>query len=168
MLKVLIPVDGSENALGAVRHVINRYIEEKNLEVHLLHVCTRLPQEITRFISQHDIDAYHHDEAEKTLNPARELLTQFAVPFESHVGKGDKAEVIHKTAQAMGINEIVIGTGRKNSFTRLIEGSLTNRVMELSDVPVEVIAQGEESKLEKYGLPAGIGAALTLLFVANE
>jgi nucleotide-binding universal stress UspA family protein len=168
MLKVLIPVDGSENALGAVRHVINRYIEEKNLEVHLLHVCTRLPQEITRFVSQHDLDAYHNDEAEKTLSPARDLLVQFGVPFDTHIGKGDKAEVIHNTAKAMGANEIVIGTGRKNSFTRLIEGSLTNRVMEISDVPVEVIAQGEESKLEKYGLPAGIGAALTLLFVANE
>lgn len=168
MLKVLIPVDGSENAQGAVRHVINRYIEEKNLEVHLLHVCTRLPQEITRFVSQRDLDAYHNDEAEKTLTPARDLLIQYGVPFESHVGMGDKAEVIHATAKAMGISEIVIGTGRKNSFTRLIEGSLTNRVMEISDVPVEVIAQGEESKLEKYGLPAGIGAALTLLFVANE
>ncbi len=168
MLKVLIPVDGSENSLGAVRHIINRYIEKKDVDVHLLHVCMRLPQEITRFVSKSDLDSYHNDEAEKTLKPARDLLTQFAVPFETHVGLGDKAEVIHQMAKDLGIGEIVIGTGRKNSFTRLIEGSLTNRVMEISDVPVEVISHGEESKLEKYGLPAGIGAALTLLFVANE
>lgn len=168
MLKVLIPVDGSENALGAVRHVIKRRIEEPGLEVHLLHVCMRLPQEIARFVSARDLEDYHNEEAEKTLKPARDLLMQSGVPFETHIGKGDKAEVIHRTASALGINEIVIGTGRKNSFTRLIEGSLTNRVMEISDVPVEVIPSGEESKLEKYGLPAGIGAALTLLFVANE
>ena len=168
MLKVLIPVDGSENSLGAVRHIINRYNEKKDVEVHLLHVPPRLPKDITRFVSKGDLDSYHNDEAEKNLKPARDLLTQFDVSFQTHVGQGDKADVIHQMAKDLGVGEIVIGTGRKNSFTRLIEGSLTNRVMEISDVPVEVIAQGEESKLDKYGLPAGIGAALTLLIVANE
>lgn len=168
MLKILIPVDGSVNSLKAVRHVANRCMSDTPVEIHLLHVCTRLPKEITRFVPQHDLDSYHRDEAETTLKSARDLLTQFGLPFAEHSKLGDKAEVIHDMAKSLGIDEIVIGTSHKNSFTRLIEGSLTNRLMQISDVPVEVIASGEESKLEKYGLPAGLGAALTLLFIANE
>ena len=38
MLKVLVPVDGSSNALGAVRHAIAEYRRHHELELHLLNV----------------------------------------------------------------------------------------------------------------------------------
>lgn len=168
MLKILIPVDGSENSLNAVRHVVTRHLNDSPAEIHLLHVCLPLPQSISRFVSSRDVATFHSDEAERTLAPAKALLDRFGATYVTHAEVGSKAETIHRMAKKIGADEIVIGTGRKNSFTRLIEGSVTNQVMELADVPVEVIANGEESKLEKYGLPAGIGAALTLLVVANE
>ena len=58
-----------------------------------------------------------------------------------------------------------MSTARKNSLTRMIEASVTNRVLELTTVPVEVIAGDAVSKLERYGIPAGIGGALALLLL---
>jgi hypothetical protein len=40
--------------------------------------------------------------------------------------------------------------------------------MELSPVPVEVVAREEASMLERFGVPAGIGAGLALLLLAEE
>jgi hypothetical protein len=60
----------------------------------------------------------------------------------------------------------VMSTARKNSITRMLEDSITNKVLEKTSVPVEVIAGESVSRLERYGLPTGLGAALALLIAA--
>jgi hypothetical protein len=63
----------------------------------------------------------------------------------------------------------VLGTARKNSLTRRVEASVTNRVLDLTSVPVEVVVGDSVSKLERYGIPAGIGAGIgALLFLAAD
>jgi len=168
MKKVLIPVDGSPNALAAVRHVVNRFVNDHQLEIHLLHVRTPLNRYAANFVSRQNRAAWHRDEAEKALAPARELLQTFSVPHAAHVELGDKAATIDRVAQRLRVDQIVIGTARKNSLTRLIEDSVTNRVLELTQVPVEVVAGASVSKLERFGIPAGIGAAVALLIAAAD
>jgi hypothetical protein len=56
-----------------------------------------------------------------------------------------------------------MATARKNSLTRLVENSIVDRVLELTPVPVEVIAGDSMSKWERYGIPAAIGAGLATL-----
>ena len=166
--KILVPVNDSPNSLLAVQHVDNRCVNEGGLEVHLVHVCTPLSQHIARFLKRGERESFHRDEANKALAPARALLDRFSIPHAEHVELGEKAPTIHRIAQRLHADEIVIGTARKNSLTRLIEDSVTNRVLELVQVPVQVIAGSEVSTAEKFGLPAGLGAALALLFVASE
>ncbi|MFN7087433.1 MAG: universal stress protein [Burkholderiales bacterium] len=173
MIKILVPVNDSANSLKAVRHVVNQFMGNQfmgnhAMEVHLLHVRTPLSQHAARFISRRDRAAYHRDEAEKALQPARDMLKKFGVPYAAHIELGDRAEVITRVAQRLHANQIVMGTARKNSFTRMIEDSVTNKVIELASVPVEVIAGNAVSKLERFGVPAGIGAALTLLYIAAD
>ncbi|MEN3352929.1 MAG: hypothetical protein V7640_1087 [Betaproteobacteria bacterium] len=167
MSKVLLPVDGSSNSLRAARHVVNQFMNQR-VEVHLLHVRTPLSQHVARFLSRGTRGAFHRDEADKALAPAREMLKRFGVPYTEHVELGDKAEAITRLAQELGAAQIVMGTARKNSLTRLVEDSVTNRVLELTQVPVEIVAGEAVSKLERFGLPAGIAAALALLFVAAD
>jgi YjbE family integral membrane protein len=167
MSKVLLPIDGSTNSLRAARHVVNQFMNQR-VEVHLLHVRTPLSQHVARFLSRGTRAAFHVAEAEKALAPARELLQRFGVPCTEHVELGAKAEAITRLAQELGAAQIVMGTARKNSLTRLVEDSVTNRVLELTQVPVEIVAGEAVSKLERFGLPAGIAAALALLFVAAD
>jgi hypothetical protein len=56
-----------------------------------------------------------------------------------------------------------MSTARKNSLTRLVEGSVVNKVLELTSMPVEVIAGDSVSKLERYGIPAALAAVLAAL-----
>jgi hypothetical protein len=50
----------------------------------------------------------------------------------------------------------------------MVESSVTNRVLELTQVPVELIAGDAVSKVERYGVPAGVAAALGLLLLAVD
>jgi hypothetical protein len=79
---------------------------------------------------------------------------------------GRKAEVIAETAQRLGCDHIVMATARKNSLTRMLEASVTNRVLELTTVPVEVIAGDAVSNLERYGIPTGVAAFIGLMLFA--
>ena len=168
MLKILVPVDGSENARRAVRHAVNRFLSNSNIEVHLLHVRTAFSRHVAQFTSRKSRDAYHREMAERAIKPSLDLLRKYHVPHAVHIEFGDKAQAIHRAAQRLRVGQIVMGTARKNSLARLIEDSVTNRVLEITRVPVEVIVGTDASKLEKYGLPAAIGAALVALIVAVD
>lgn len=168
MNKVLIPVDGSASALQAVRHVVNRFLSDSSLEVHLLHVRRPLSRHVAQFLGRRNREDFHRSEAEKALSPARKLLNQHSVPFAEHVELGEKAATIHRIAQRLRVSQIVMGTARKNSLTRMVQDSVTNQVLEIAQVPVEVVAGQSVSGLEKYGVPAGIGAAVALLIVAAD
>jgi YjbE family integral membrane protein len=166
MARVLVPVDGSRNSEYALRHVVREFQQRPGLEVHLLNVQPPLSRHIAQFIGRKTRDSFHHDEAEKALRPARQLVESFGVPYSAHVRVGSKGTAIVEEARRLGCDRIVMSTARKNSLTRMLEDSTTNKVLEQTSVPVEVIAGESVSKLERFGLAAGLGAAIALLIAA--
>ena len=89
--------------------------------------------------------------------------------FHTHRVLGrDRARSIVETAQQLGCHHLVMGTARKNSLTRMVEDSVTDRVLELTTLPVEVIAGDAVSKLERFGIPAGIALGVGLLVLATD
>lgn len=166
MLKVLIPVDGSRNCGFAVKHVIKEFMNNTAMEIHLLNVQPPFNRDIARFVSRKSLHDYHRDAAEKALGPIKRMLDGFSIPYSAHAEVGEKAKTIADAARRLRCDQIVMSTARKNSLTRWVENSVTNKVLELTSVPVEVIAGDSVSKFERYGIPAGIGTALALLILA--
>ncbi len=166
MMKVLVPVDGSGNCEFAVRHVVRQFMNNTAMEIHLLNVQPALSSYITRFLSRKSVRDYHADEAEKALRPMRQLLDSFGVPFAVHIEIGERAECITAAARRLRCDQIVMCAARKNSLTRLVENSTTNRVLELTSVPVEVISGNAVSRWERYGIPAGLGTIIALILAA--
>ena len=160
MLNVLVPIDGSDNSLNALRHAVDEYRRDHDLELHLLHVQPRLSRHIARFISRHDRNAWHADRANAALAGARELLRGAGVPYREQWCIGDRAEEICSVAQRLQCHHIVMGTARKNSLTRMLEDSVTDAVLANAAVPVEVVVGREISRLERWGVPAGVGIGL--------
>lgn len=167
VMRILLPVDASANSLQAVENVVARHVAGAALEVHLLHVRAPLSQYIARFLSRCDHQTYHQQEAERALAPARDMLGRSGVPYTGHVEFGDKAETIHRVAEELGVHRIVMGTARKNSITRVIEDSVTSRVLEIAAVPVEIVVGRAVSRIERFGLPAGMGAAAAVLIAIS-
>ncbi len=163
MQRILIPVDGSRNSEFAVRHVVNGFLRDSAMEVHLLNVQPPLSQHVAQFVSRRNRDDWHRDAAEKALAPARRLLERHAVPHAASYKLGKRAKTIVDEARRLRCSQIVMATARKNSLTRMLQDSTTNQVLELTSVPVEVIAGDAVSRLERWGLPAGISALIALL-----
>ena len=166
MLKVLIPVDGSANALGAVRHVVAEYQRQHELELHLVNVQPPLSRHVARFVARSDRQAWHQEQARAALAGACAVLTDAGVPFQTHWSLGRRAEEICRQAVELGAHHIVIGTARKNSITRMLEASVTNSLLEITLVPVEVVAGAAISRWERWGLPAAAIAVGGLILLA--
>jgi len=168
MLKILIPVGGSRNDRFAVQNVIKRFMNNTAMEVHLVNVQIPFSAYVARFSSRESRDDYHREQAEKALTPVKEMLDKFSIPYAVHMEVGDRAKMITDTARRLHCDEIVMATARKNSLTRLVESSVTDRVIQLTPVPVEVIAGDSMSKWERYGIPAAIGAAAALVLAIED
>jgi len=168
VLNILVPVDASPNALRAVRHAIAEYRRHHELRVHLLNVQPRLSRHAARFVSRADREGWLRDRADTAMAAAVALLTDAAVPHEKHWATGERAEQICLAAKRLDVHHIVMGTARKNSITRMLEDSMTHRLLETTPVPVEVIAGDAVSKWERWGLPAGVLGLGGLLILAAD
>src|SRR3990167_5501747 len=168
MLKVLVPIDGSRNCQFAVKHVIKEFMNNTAMEIHLLNVQPPFSSYVARFVSRKSLHDYHRDESEKVLSPVKQMLDGFGIPYSAHAEVGERAKAITDTARRLRCDHIVMSTARKNSLTRLVESSVTNKGIELTSMPVAIIAGEEASKWERYGIPAGVGVgvALALLLAA--
>ena len=155
MVNILVPVGRSPNALRAVRHAIDAYRRDHELRLHLLNVQPRVSRHAARFVSHTDREGWLQDRADVAMAPAVAILTAAGVPHESHWATGERAEQICLAAKRLNIHHIVVGTARKNSITRMLEDSMTHRLLESTPVPVEVIAGDAVSRWERWGLPAG-------------
>ena len=168
MLKILVPVNASANALQAVRQAMAECRRDRTLELHLLNVQPRLPRHVTRFVGRHDREEWLHDRASAAMAEASAVLARAGVRHHTHWATGRRAEEICRAAERLGVDRIVMGTARKNSLTRMFEDSVTEQVLEATQVPVELVVGDAVSSWERWGLPAGVLAAGGLLLAALD
>jgi len=140
-MKVLIPIDGSDNALRAVAQVLEHldwYREQP--EVHLLNV--QLPVAsgaVKMFISSDQLRDYYDEEGEKSLNPAREAVKAAGVPFHARVAVGDIAATLAQYARDNGCAMIVMGTRGMGALGNVLLGSVATKVIHLAAQPVLLV-----------------------------
>jgi nucleotide-binding universal stress UspA family protein len=140
-MKILIPIDGSENALRAVRQVLdNRGWYREALEIHLVNVQLPVASGAVRmFIPQDQLREYYDDEGQKALQAAKDLLQQSGVPFHCRVGVGDPAPTIVHYCTEQGCELIAMGTRGLGALGNVLIGSIATKVIHLAHVPVLLV-----------------------------
>lgn len=141
MRKVLVAVDGSENAERAVRFVAEKSgWDKEGLEVHLLNVQMPLAGvNVKMFISQDSLNDYYRDAGTVALARSRELLDAAGIRNVHHIGVGDPAEVIAEYAKAKACDHVVVGGRGMGAVAGIVLGSVATKVMQLAKVPVTLI-----------------------------
>lgn len=138
MLRVLIPVDGSENSLRAVKFLIRKApLYKEPLELHLLNVQHPFPGTI-RGVHQ-EAERFHHDEGAKALAQARKTLDAAGLKYVYHISVGDSGEVIAHFVKDQKIEQVVTGTRGLGSVANMLLGSVANKVLHLIDVPMLLV-----------------------------
>jgi nucleotide-binding universal stress UspA family protein len=167
MTTLLLPCDGSPQALLAVRHAIQAFRRGDAHMVHLLNVQPPFSAHIARHVSREAREDFHRERADEALAEARRLLEEAGVAHRVHAEVGDKVRRIADAARRLRCDRIVIGTSRKSALVRAVEDSLTSGLIEHCPVPVEVIGGAPAGVIERVGIPAGVGAGLALLWVSG-
>lgn len=136
----LIPVDGSETSLNAVRHAIrDAKLAASAPRIDLLNVQAPLSKDISRFINGETIKEFHQESGTKALVKARELLDAAGVAHFSHVLVGEAAPEIAGFAERNGSTLIIMGARGLGSLVGALLGSVTVKVVHLSPVPVLLV-----------------------------
>lgn len=141
MIKILVAVDGSENASRAVGHVLQLAKNSRDpLEVHVLNVQPPVTfGDIKKYVGQEALNAYYHDEGAKALATVRQQLDKSSVAHTYHVGVGQMPETIVNYAHEHGCTQIVMGTRGQSSVSSLLLGSVASKVLHLTDIPVTFV-----------------------------
>ena len=138
MLRVLIPVDGSDNSLRAVKFVIRKApLYKEPLEIHLLNVQHPFPGTVRGVHEQ--AERHHHDEGIKTLAEARQVLDAAGLKYDYHISVGDPAEGIARFVKDKKIEQVVMGTRGAGSIANMLLGSVATKVLHLVEVPVLLV-----------------------------
>jgi len=136
----LIPVDGSDTALNAVRHAIREAAASAvTPEIDLINVQAPLSNDISRFINGDVLKEYHQDTGAEAMEKARELLEQAGIAHRTHVLIGDPATAIAEFATKQGSTLIIMGARGLGSVIGALLGSVTVKVVHLSPVPVLLV-----------------------------
>jgi nucleotide-binding universal stress UspA family protein len=142
MLKLLVPVDGSEPAGRAVDHLIKKLAQFKvKAEIHLLNVQHEVPygNRVSSVIGHDKLAQYHQQEGMAALKKAMQKLDAAKLKYHYHIGVGDAADVICRYAKQKGCDQIFMGTRGLGSVSNLVLGSVATKVIHLSPVPILLV-----------------------------
>lgn len=140
MLRFLVPVDGSDNSGDAIAKFIRLLAWYKEVpEIHLLNIQLPRRGNVSLFIDRESIDSYHQEEGLKDLGTARRLLDNAGILYRHHIAVGSPAETITHFAREINCDQIVIGPRGLGLVKGILLGSVADKVMRLSTIPVLLI-----------------------------
>ncbi len=167
MLKILIPVDTSNESRYAIQHAIHRVWTGEALDIHLIHVQVPLRRYVARFVARSDRQAFYAERSAIAFKAAGEMLEQAGIRYSAvHVSLGDPAREIVRYAESNRFDGILMASARLGSVSEVILGSIAAKVLRTSRIPVEVVPASPRARLRSYLGPAGVAAVLFGLIYA--
>lgn len=140
MLKLLVPTDGSDNALRAVRHVASLGTRGLPLQVALLNVQRPVMSgEVGQVAPIEIAEDQRALAAGSAIAKARALLDAAQVPLTVHEAIGNAGEEIARAAAELGCDGIVMGHRGLGMLKSLVMGSVSEHVLRLAKVPVTLV-----------------------------
>ena len=136
---ILCPVDFSEHSSLALRYA-EAFANGNGTKLTLFHSVPNLAQEIS-YLDGSYLDTVH----DNLLSAANQKLNAFgSVPSDElktarKVGLGNPSDAILRQAQEGAADLIVMGTHGWSGYERFLLGSVTNKVLHKSVVPVLVV-----------------------------
>ncbi|MDO8284693.1 MAG: universal stress protein [Rhodoferax sp.] len=143
-MKILLPVDGSELSLEAVRFAIRMVLAGLRADAVLANV--QEPATLYELLVAHDPEVINRVAEEAglhTLQSAQALLDAAGVVYECEVAKGDPAHTIVDIAERFACDMIVMGARGNSALRSAMLGSVSNEVLHASAIPVVIVKPDE-------------------------
>ena len=139
-MKILFAADGSKYTKKALAFLItHESLAGASDELVVLNVQAPFPGRVKTLVGASAVNAYHLDEAKKVLDPIERFLKRHNVPFRTEWVVGAPAAEVVGAARREKAHMIVMGTHGHGLLGRAIMGSVAQRVVTDSDVPVLLV-----------------------------
>ena len=151
-MKILVPVDGSEASLDAVRHALG--LISQGLRASLVLANVQEPATLYEMVLARDAEVLEHvaeGAGEHALEAARALVEAARVDHDWEIDSGDAAHLLLEICERQGCDAIVMGARGRGSLAGALLGSVSQAVLQHASVPVTVVHHTE---------PAGDSGAL--------
>jgi len=140
--RILLASDGSAGAARALEQMLalrQNLREPQAIELHLLNVQRPVSGDVASFVAARSLEDYHHERADKALQPARDGLQAAGLVFREHRHVGDPGPTIANVAAAEDCDLIVMGARGLGSHTAGLLGSVAAGTLEHASIPVLVV-----------------------------
>jgi nucleotide-binding universal stress UspA family protein len=142
-MNILLPVDGSEGALAATRHVL-RLLDE-GMRAHVVLANVQETASLYEIVTAHDsqvIEQVRAGAAVDSLAAAQALLVAAQVDFESEIALGDPARMLLDIAERFNCELVVMGAQGVGDPEREGHlGSVATAVLHGAAVAVAIVRQ---------------------------
>ncbi len=138
-MKVLFAADGSSYTKKALAFLVTHETILDGAQLHVLHVQQALPPRVKSVAGREMVAQHHLKEAENVLTPIRKFLDRHSINYSADWIVGSPANEILKAAHKDKAQMIIMGTHGHGVLGRILMGSIAQRVVAESDLPVLLV-----------------------------
>ncbi|MEO8545732.1 MAG: universal stress protein [Betaproteobacteria bacterium] len=143
-MKILLPVDGSELSLKAVRTALA--MRQQGLSTELVLANVQEPANLYEMMTAPDPEVLERVSQEAGIDilaPAEGLLKEAGVEYEREVAGGDPAHTIVDIAERYRCELIVMGARGNGALRSALLGSVSSEVLHAASMPVMIVKADE-------------------------
>ena len=139
MGEILVPVDGSTYAEDALAYAIEHFPDEDITTLHVVEVPGGYFAAAAGDPESFPVVDKHKEEGEALLEAIEAEAETLGGSVETAMETGDPADEILEYAQENDVEEIVIGSRGISGVGRIVFGSVAEKVVRRSNIPVVVV-----------------------------
>jgi nucleotide-binding universal stress UspA family protein len=141
---ILLPFDGSESAAKVLHHA-SEIAHWTNAAIHVLYIADTARDSVT-VVEGNTVDALVQ-EGEDIVAEAAKTLETLGVSYDTDVVQGNPAPGIAEYAERYDQDLVVMPTHGREGVSRYLHGSVSEKVVRLSSVPVLTVRMQPDEQL---------------------
>jgi nucleotide-binding universal stress UspA family protein len=138
-MRILLAADGSSYTKKALAFLVTHNTLLDGAQLHVLNVQISLPPRVKSVAGREMVTQHYLREAENVLKPIRKFLDRHPITYSADWLIGSPAKEILKAAKKDNSQMIIMGTHGHGVLGRLLMGSVAQRVIAESDLPVLLV-----------------------------
>lgn len=144
-MKILVPVDGSDLALDAVRYALR--LRHEGLHATFVLATVQEPTYLYELVLAPDADVLERVSGavgSRALAGAEALFGAAGVPFEREIGSGEPVATLIEISERHACDAIILGARGLGVLRSALLGSVSHGVLHASKLPVTVVKHADD------------------------
>lgn len=139
-MKILLAADGSSYTKKALAYLVtHEELAGADGEVVVLNVQPAVPPRVRGAVGAEIVAGFHQEEADKVLKPIERFLKRHDLAFTAKWVVGHAGQEIVRAAKKEKAQLVLMGTHGHGALGRALMGSVAQRVVTESEVPVLLV-----------------------------